>query len=52
MAPGASPILHLAEALAASGRKDESRATLERLASLKLSEEQAADRDRISKSLQ
>jgi hypothetical protein len=52
MAPSASPILHLAEALVASGRKDEARSTLERLAALKLNEEQVADRDRIIKSLQ
>jgi tetratricopeptide (TPR) repeat protein len=52
MAPSASPILHLAEALVASGRKDEARSTLERLAALKLNDEQVADRDRIIKSLQ
>jgi Flp pilus assembly protein TadD len=52
MAPSASPILHLAEALVASGRKDEARSTLERLAALRLNDEQVADRDRIIKSLQ
>ena len=52
MSPTPSPILHLAEALVAAGRKDEARATLDRLATMKLNEEQVADRDRISKSLQ
>jgi tetratricopeptide (TPR) repeat protein len=52
MSPTASPILHLAEALAAAGRKDEARSTLERLSTFKLNDEQVADRDRIIKSLQ
>jgi tetratricopeptide (TPR) repeat protein len=52
MSPTASPILHLAEALASAGRKDEARATLDRLGTMKLNEEQVADRDRITKSLQ
>ena len=52
MSPSPSPILHLAEALAAAGRADEARETLGRLANLKLNEEQVADRDRITKSLQ
>jgi tetratricopeptide (TPR) repeat protein len=52
MAPTASPLLHLAEALVAVGRKDEARTTLERLAPMKLNEEQVAERDRINKSIQ
>jgi len=52
MSPTASPILHLAEALVAAGRKDEARSTLERLSTFKLNDEQVADRDRIVKSLQ
>ena len=52
MAPAASPLLHLAEALAMTGRKDEARSTLERTKSLALNAEQAADKERIEKSLQ
>jgi tetratricopeptide (TPR) repeat protein len=47
-----SPLVHLAEALALTGRKDEARATLERTRPLKLNAEQAADADRVAKMLQ
>jgi hypothetical protein len=52
MSPTASPLLHLAEALVSVGRKDEARDVLARLAPLKLNDEQIADRDRITNSLQ
>jgi ABC-type phosphate transport system ATPase subunit len=44
--------LTVAEALAATGRKDEARATLERTRSMKLNAEQTAEREQFEKTLQ
>jgi tetratricopeptide (TPR) repeat protein len=52
MAPTPAPIMHLAEALIATGRKDEARAMLERLSSMSLNSEQKTERDRIAQTLQ
>lgn len=52
ISPAATSLLHLAEALAATGRKDEARATLERTRSMKLTAEQTAEREQCEKTLQ
>ena len=52
MSPAPSSLIHLAEALAATGRKDEARATLERTRSMKLNAEQTAEREQFEKTLQ
>jgi Flp pilus assembly protein TadD len=52
MAPSPSPLLHLAEALAMTGRKDEARSMLSRLKGIPLNAEQKTDEERIAKSLQ
>jgi len=52
ISPAASSVLHLAEALAATGRKDEARAMLERTRSMKLNAEQTAEREQFEKTLQ
>jgi hypothetical protein len=52
MSPAPASLLHLAEALAATGRKDEARAMLERTRSMKLNAEQTAEREQFEKTLQ
>ena len=51
MAQGPSPVLHLAEALALTGRKDEARSMLDRLKGIPLNAEQKADQERIVNAL-
>lgn len=52
IAPAGSSLVHLAEALAATGRVDEARKTLDRTRDMKLTTEQAAERDALQKTLQ
>ena len=52
MSPSASGLMHLSEALAASGRKDEARAVLRRVDPKRLSPDQQADLTAIQKTLQ
>jgi len=51
MAPAPSTLLHLADALRAAGRADEARNTLAKTRTMKLSDEQKAERDEIEKAL-
>lgn len=52
ISPAPSSILHLAQALAATGRKEEARAMLERTRPMKLNAEQTAEREQFEKTLQ